>query len=416
MPRSGGAVKISFLVHHVYGIGGTVRAVANLAGGLAERHVVEIVSVYRTRDVPEVRIDPRVRVVPLVDARVRGWRYRSPLSRLPSRMPLDPGPAASTLPPSRLTDRRVARYLRRTDADVVIATRPVLVCALAASEVPPGCLRIGQEHRTLASHPEELRREYLAAVARLDGYAAVSGADAAQWRAALPPEASVRVAAIPNAVPQPGVAPSTGDAQVVLAAGRFIPVKRYDRLIRAFARVAARRPGWELRLYGRGRKEQSYRWLIDRLGVGDRVRLMGAVSPIEPEWAKGAIAAVTSDEESFGMTIVEAMRCGVPVIATDCPHGPREILRDGENGVLVPLDEGTRGFARALLRLMDDAAARRRLGAAALRDAARYDPSVIAARYEEWFGELSRAGTGSAYAADGRPQARTGGPPGPVRP
>ena len=191
------------------------------------------------------------------------------------------------------------------------------------------------------------------------------------------------MAAIPNAVPEPGVAPSALDARVVVAAGRFIPVKRYDRLIRAFARVAARRPGWELRLYGRGRKEERYRQLIDRLGMAGRVRLMGAVSPIEPEWAKGAIAAVSSDEESFGMTIVEAMRCGVPVVATDCPHGPREILRHGENGLLVPLEDGVRGFARALLRLIDDEDERRRLAAAALRDAARYAPAPSAARYGE---------------------------------
>lgn len=383
-------MKVSFLVHHMYGIGGTVRAVANLAGGLAERHQVEIASVYRTRDVPEVAIDPSVQLVPLIDARVRGWRYRSPRSRLPSRIFRDPGPDVSPLPPSRLTDRRVARYLRRTDADVVVATRPGLVGCLAASEVPAGCLRVGQEHRTLDSHPDDMRDAYLVAVARLDGFAAVSEADAARWRAALPDAAPVRVAAIPNAVPRPPVTPSTCEDPVVVAAGRFIPVKRYDRLIRAFARVAARRPGWELRLYGRGRKEERYRELIDRLGVGDRVRLMGAVTPIEPEWAKGAIAAVSSDEESFGMTIVEAMRCGVPVVSTDCPHGPGEIISHGENGLLVPLEDGVRGLARALLRLIDDPDRRRRMGAAALRDAARYDPSVVAARYEEWFAELER--------------------------
>jgi glycosyltransferase involved in cell wall biosynthesis len=381
-------VKIAFLVHNMYGLGGTVRSVANLAGGLAERHQVEIASVYRNRDEPEARLDARVRVVPLIDVRARGWRYRRPRALLPSRMLPDPGPAAGPLPPSRLTDRRVAGYLRNTDADVVIATRPVLVGCLAEYGVPPGCLRIGQEHRTLASCPAELRTRYLDAVARLDGYATVSEADAACWREALPPGGGARVTAIPNAVPETGVTPSRLDAPVVVAAGRFIPVKRYDRLIRAFARVAARRPGWELRLYGRGRKEERYRQLIDRLDMAGRVRLMGAVSPIEPEWAKGSIAAVSSDEESFGMTIVEAMRCGVPVVATDCPYGPREILRHGENGLLVPLEDGVRGFARALLRLIDDEDERRRLAAAALRDAARYDPARIAARYEEWLGSL----------------------------
>lgn len=63
---------------------------------------------------------------------------------------------------------------------------------------------------------------------------------------------------------------------------------------------------------------------------------MGAHSPIETEWAKGSIAAVSSDAESFGMTLVEAMHCGVPVVSTDCRYGPGEIIANGKDGLLSP--------------------------------------------------------------------------------
>src|SRR5262249_2174073 len=122
-----------------------------------------------------------------------------------------------------------------------------------------------------------------------------------------------------------------------------------------------------------------------------------AVSPIETEWAKGSIAAVSSDLESFGMTIVEAMHCGVPVVATDCPHGPGEIISHGADGLLVPLSGGAEACADALLELIDDRELRRRLGAAAREKAAAYAPEAIALCYERLFETLrERRSTGDA--------------------
>ncbi len=113
-------------------------------------------------------------------------------------------------------------------------------------------------------------------------------------------------------------------------------IKRYDLLIRAFGMISDEFPDWQLRIYGDGGEAAKLRGLVTELGLTGRALLMGGFSPIESEWVKGSIAAVTSSAESFGMTLVEAMRCGLPVVSTDCPVGPREILRDGEDGLLVP--------------------------------------------------------------------------------
>ena len=153
---------------------------------------------------------------------------------------------------------------------------------------------------------------------------------------------------MPNSVPEPGVEPADGTGKWVVAAGRLAPVKRYDLLITAFAKVGAARPDWRLRIYGGGDASATkLRALIDELGLYNHVFLMGPANPIEPEWAKGSIAAVTSSLESFGMTIVEAMRCGLPVVATDCPHGPGEIIDNGVDGRLVPVGDADADRRRA---------------------------------------------------------------------
>ncbi|KRV46447.1 hypothetical protein AQ490_11115 [Wenjunlia vitaminophila] len=386
-------MKIAFLIYNVYGIGGTIRSTVNLSRALSARHDVEVVSVHRVASTPLLPVDPRVRITSLIDMRRDSRDGDHRLAAQPSTMFHDPGVAGpgKRLAPTALTDERVAEYLTSTDADVVIATRPVLNGYLARFG-SDRYLRIGQEHLSLRSHQEPLRRDQNAALAELDAFVTVSEADAAAYREALP-EVSTRILCIPNAVPEPQVETSDVETKLVVAAGRLVAVKRYDRLVRAFARVAAERPDWSLRIYGRGPQRQELRRLVDELGVGNNVLLMGPRSPIETEWAKGSIAAVSSDAESFGMTIVEAMHCGVPVVSTDCPFGPAEIIEDGVDGSLVPLDDQdpertVEAYAAALLELIDDPMRRQEMGRAARRKARSYNPSVIAQRYESVIRDL----------------------------
>ncbi|QSY51443.1 glycosyltransferase [Streptomyces griseocarneus] len=397
-------MKIEFLLHNAYGIGGTIRSTVNLAAALADRHEVSIISVNRPADEPELTIDPRVRLVPLVDLRegTEGDEYTDPLNQRPSEIFRDERIDNGRMAATALTDRRVADHLAATDADVVIAIRPKLIGYLAKYAADRPYLRLGQEHLTHEAHVAELHAVMDPAIAALDAFATVSEADAGHYREALP-DAHARILSIPNAVPAPAAAPSDGTSKTIVSAGRLVGVKRYDRLIAAFAKVAADRPDWNLRIYGRGPAKAKLRKQIEELGLYERVTLMGARSPIETEWSKGAVAAVASDAESFGMTIVEAMHAGLPVIATDCPYGPREILTDGTDGVLVPLDDSDAvdAYADALLRLTGDAELRARLGAAARTAAHRYEPSAIAQRYEQLFEELRPGSTAPGKAKKG---------------
>src|SRR5690606_4435795 len=128
--------------------------------------------------------------------------------------------------------------------------------------------------------------------------------------------------------------------------------------------------------------------------------------------------------ESFGMTLVEAMHCGVPVVSTDCPYGPGEIITNGQDGLLSPLG-GTekvnvRTYADALIQLIENPELRYRMGQAALQKAARYSPERIAGEYEQLIEKLlsrrTRTAATGAGAAAGTPPRQAPGrstPPAP---
>ncbi|MFD5857810.1 glycosyltransferase family 4 protein [Streptomyces chartreusis] len=376
-------MKISFLLHNAYGIGGTITTTFNLAQALADRHEVEIVSVLRHRERPNFALDPRVSLRPLVDLR---HEKEHPLHLRPARV----FPAAEYRygQYSELTDLRIGECLAQTEAEVVIGTRPGLNVHLAR-QAPEHIVRIGQEHLTLDNHSPRLRTALRRAYRRLDVLTTVTEADAASYRRKmrLP---GVRVEALPNSVPDPVLPAADGRAKVIVAAGRLVPVKRYDLLIEAFAPVAAAHPDWRLRIYGKGEEQARLRQLIEDLGLSDHAFLMGAAAPMEAEWVKGSIGATAANFEPFGMTIVEAMRCGLPVVSTDCPYGPGEIIEDGTDGRLVPVGD-REAMSAALLELVRDDERRRRMGRRALENARRFGPVPVVEQAERLIDEAMAA-------------------------
>jgi len=376
-------LKIVFLLHNAYAIGGTVRTTLNLAAALAGRHDVEVVSMSRHREEPRFAVDPRVTLVPLVDTREDSAdRAEEAFAQKAIDFPTTDKRYRRY---TRLTDVRVRKYLERSDADVLIGTRPGINVYLSLFG-PRRALRIAQEHLRLDAHGKRLRKALGRHYRALDAVVTMTEADAEVYRArmTLP---GVRVVSVPNIVPAADVAPSDGRAKVIAAAGRLVAAKRFDLLLEAFAAVVSKEPDWELRIYGGGPQKEDLQSLINGLGLGGHARLMGVCTPIEAEFAQASLVVSASDAESFGMTLVEAMRCGVPVVSTDCPLGPAEIITDGVDGLLVPMDD-PRALADAMLELIADDDLRGAMSRAARESAHRYDPAPIITRYEQLFADL----------------------------
>ncbi len=395
-------MRISFLLHNGYHYGGTIRTTFTLAEELAERHEVEIVSVFRHRDRPLLGLPSGVTLRHLVDLRKDSPGYDGDHPDFHRPAEVFPRGDGRWKQYSALTDARIGEHLRGVEADVLVGTRPGLNVHLAR-QARRGPVLVGQEHLILDGHSYRLRRDIGHEYTLLDAVTTVTDADARAYRKLGLP--GVRIEAVPNSVPAPPGPSADHAAKTVVSAGRLTAVKRYDLLIDAFAEVAADHPDWKLRIYGTGDAVQDLKGPLTRQikdrGLGEQVFLMGSVTPLEPELAKGSIAAVTSQRESFGMTIVEAMRCGLPVVSTDCPHGPREIIEDGVDGFLVPVDD-VAAFARALRRLVEDDELRAKTARAALAAAERFDPARIAARHEALWTELVERGAGRRTHPQGR--------------
>jgi glycosyltransferase involved in cell wall biosynthesis len=131
---------------------------------------------------------------------------------------------------------------------------------------------------------------------------------------------------------------ASGEPAVVLAAGRLEQRKGFQDLIAAFAKLAERRP-LRLVIFGEGKLRPSLEQQVDALGLADRVVLPGWVSNLFAYMARAALFVLPSHYEGLPGVLIQALACGCPVVATDCPTGPREILEDGRLGPLVPVGD-----------------------------------------------------------------------------
>lgn len=153
-----------------------------------------------------------------------------------------------------------------------------------------------------------------------------------------------------------------GGSPRLLCVGRLIPIKGHIVLLRAFAEARRQLPGIELEIAGRGPLAPALRALASELGVGDAVRFLGHVAPIQSAIERAMVVVVPSMGEGFGMVALEAMERARPVIAASI-GGLGEIVRDGVTGVLVPPGEAE-PLASAIVRVAGDAELARRMGEA----------------------------------------------------
>lgn len=231
----------------------------------------------------------------------------------------------------------------------------------------------------LARHPARKRERELQRLRhyfpRNDGLIAVSRG-VAEDIAGIIGWPAERVSVAPNptvttALPELAGAPvdhpwfAPGEPPVILAVGRLVQQKDYPTLLRAFVEVRARR-GCRLVILGKGPLRSELEGLARQLGVAEDTALPGFVDNPYAYMARAAVYVMSSLFEGSPNALTEALAVGTPLVSTDCPNGPREILEDGRHGALVAVGDAD-GLAAAILRALDDPGDRDARRAAAQR-------------------------------------------------
>ncbi|WP_420961622.1 glycosyltransferase [Brucella sp. IR073] len=167
-----------------------------------------------------------------------------------------------------------------------------------------------------------------------------------------------------------------GAGPIIVTAGRLVPVKDHRTLLDAFALLRAKQPA-RLVIFGEGPLDGELRVQARQAGIGDAVLFAGYVNDPQACYAVADLFVLSSTSEGFGNVLVEAMAAGVPVVSTDAPHGPREILDNGRYGMLVPVGDAP-ALAEAMAHMLDNPTPEAELK----RRAADFGITPIGDRYE----------------------------------
>ena len=146
---------------------------------------------------------------------------------------------------------------------------------------------------------------------------------------------------------------------------------------------------WKLDVYGMG-DPTPYVKIMDKLSIDPRrCRLNSSIVNVEKEYLKSSILVQPSRTEGFGLVLIEAMACGVPVISFDCENGPRSIITDGVDGFLIPPFD-IEAFAEKVVLLMKDGDLRKQMGEEARKSTAKYDIDTVGSQWKQLFDELMK--------------------------
>lgn len=176
----------------------------------------------------------------------------------------------------------------------------------------------------------------------------------------------------------------------ILAIGRFHVQKRFDRLVEAFALIAEKHPNWYIDIFGKGEfgEEEKLQQLIDYAGMKNRIILHAPTRDVIPEYLQSQFFVLSSDYEGFGLVLIEAMACGIPVVSTNCPYGPSEIISDGETGLLAGMD--AKDLAEKMEWMITHEKERKEMGIKAHKAAARYKRDVVMKEWENTYVSLQK--------------------------
>lgn len=295
-----------------------------------------------------------------------------------------------------LYKRRLNQYLNRVNPDITIAMLRREVGFLAS--MTDGSVKIAESHfykdRFLYINPQISSflpkyiwnfwiKKNVGKLNKLSTFVVLTQEDKELWNELD------NVIVIPNPMSFVSSSFSTCINHDVIAAGRYVYQKGFDMLISAWQEVTSMYPDWKLHIWGEGMLRDQLQKQIDAASIGNTCFLEGRSDDIAEKYVESSIFVLSSRFEGFGMVLIEAMACGIPVVSFTCPCGPRDIIQDGVNGLWVE-NGNVHELSRKIIYLIEHEDLRRRMGQNSAESISPYQIEKIALQWKELFEKLHK--------------------------
>ena len=289
---------------------------------------------------------------------------------------------------NRLYNKRLKCYIQDVHPDVVVSVRSKFINAIVKAK---GLVPLVYESHSSCRGLIMIESDFLAKVKAEHSISSIKKAqlvvaltegDASEWRKINP-----KVCVIPNIVHLNETGEySDSEAKSVIFVGRFSKQKNIKSLLKIWRIVHERNPKWQLQIYGGyGEEQNSLLPIIENMNAN--IHVHEPTSDIMKKYKESSILVMTSAYEPFGLVLPEAMSCGIPVVAFDCPYGPSDIITDGKDGFLIRNND-IHDFAEKVCLLMDKPDLRKKMGKAGIVSSRRYEAKLIMPQWVQLFQSL----------------------------
>ena len=287
----------------------------------------------------------------------------------------------------QLFRNRLESYITEIKPDVISCIRDGYASAVLSMKMPvPVIFESHAMFRDVAFENSTLLHRFITYWKRrklrtLDRLVTLTQGDADDWK-----RVCRHVCVIPNVVHLNDSGNySQCNSKKVIFVGRFDVQKDFGTMLKAWDLVQQRHPEWVLNVYGNGELKSEFEELVAEQKFN--VEIHPAVPDIMEKYKESSMLLMSSLYEPFGLVLVEAMSCGIPVVAFNCPYGPADIIKDGTDGFLVE-DRDIEAFADRVCQLMEDDDLRQQMGKSAILSAQRYKAEAIMPQWKSLFTNL----------------------------
>ncbi len=222
------------------------------------------------------------------------------------------------------------------------------------------------------------------AISHFSALVVLTERDANDW------EKIIKATVIPNSVAFYPEQTSMCENKYIISVGRLSEQKGYDLLIKAWEQIASKYPDWKLIIYGEGEEHDILNKEIEKRHLQNSFIIKKPVQNIIDKYLESSFYVLSSRFEGFGLVLIEAMACGLPCIAFNCPNGPADIIKDGVDGMLTE-NGSIEGLAKAMELLIDSPSTRQEMGKMARQNVLRYTPDIIMQKWVSLFEILKKS-------------------------